>query len=314
MRGIIQREYDAWRKKQGKRPRPVREIEEDELQTIYREEYWVAMDCDGLARGFDLCVFDAAVNSGISRARSWLEQARDIDAFCDRRLAFLQRLGPLWRVFGAGWRRRVAGIRNDAHLMAGNSVTPAPRDSSLHAGMTGRAVRSLQEKLRALGYPCGNVDGIFGEQLHRAVQLFQQDNDLQGEPGIWLPAYYSTLDTAEPMLPKRASATVRELERAGDRPVRHLNLLKRIFAWLFGASAVAQAFHGDSVIDSVNGMRTVIEPLQDAIDWVSGNCWLLLAALCAGAIALVRLMRNEHVEAYQNFDYQGPSKGQEETQ
>ena len=25
MRGITQREYDAWRKKQGKRPRPVRQ-------------------------------------------------------------------------------------------------------------------------------------------------------------------------------------------------------------------------------------------------------------------------------------------------
>ena len=73
--------------------------------------------------------------------------------------------------------------------MGGKSVTIAPHDSSLHAGMKGEAIRDLQTKLRGLGYPCGNVDGIFGEQLFRAVVLFQHDNDLTGEPGIWLPAY-----------------------------------------------------------------------------------------------------------------------------
>ena len=189
MHGVIQREYDVWRRTQGKRTRPVRQIEDEELREIYRSEYWDAVDCDGLVAGMDLCVFDAAVNSGVARARSWCAQAGEIDAFCDLRLAFLQGLGRLWRVFGTGWRRRIAGIRNEAHLMAGESVTIAPHDSSLHAGMKGDAVTELQEKLRALGYPCGAIDGIFGEQLFRAVVLFQHDNDLTGEPGVWLPGY-----------------------------------------------------------------------------------------------------------------------------
>lgn len=311
MRGIIQREYDAWRKKQGKRPRPVRQVEEDELREIYRSEYWDAMGCGDLGIGLDLCVFDAAVNSGVARAREWYAQAGEIDAFCDLRLAFLQRLGRLWRVFGAGWRRRVAGIRNEAHLMAGKSVTVAPHDRSLHAGMKGDAVRDLQEKLRALGYPCGAVDGIFGEQLFRAVVLFQHDNDLTGEPGVWQPAYDETLAAAGPMLPKRISATARDLERAGDRPTKRMNFLQRIFAWLFGASAVGQAFQGGSVMDSVSGMRTIVEPLQDFMEWLSGNQWLIFAAICIGLIALIRLIRNEHVQAYRNFDYQGPAEAEE---
>lgn len=314
MKGIIQHEYNSWRKKQGKRTRPVRQIEEEELRSIYRGEYWDAIGCGSLPAGIDLCVFDAAVNSGVSRARKWLEQTQDIDAFCDLRLSFLQGLGRLWRVFGAGWRRRVDGIRNDAHLMTGHSVTVAPHGQSLHAGMKGEAVRTLQEKLRGLGYPCGVVDGIFGEQLHRAVILFQHDNDLQGEPGVWLPSYDETLDAASPMLPKRTGATVKELERAGDRPVRHMNFLQRAFAWLFGASAFAQAFQGESVLDSVNGMRTVIEPVQGVMEWLSTNQWLLLAAACIGVIALIRLMRKEHLEAYQNFDYQGPATGKEAAQ
>ncbi len=72
MKGVIQREYDAWRKKQGKSPRPVRQIEDSELQEIYRNQYWDAMGCDDLDIGLDLCAFDAAVNSGVSRAKEWL--------------------------------------------------------------------------------------------------------------------------------------------------------------------------------------------------------------------------------------------------
>jgi len=308
MHGIIQREYDVWRRKQGKRIRPVRQIEDTELREIYRTEYWDAMDCDGLAAGMDLCVFDAAVNSGVARAQHWCAQAQEIDTFCDLRLAFLQGLGRLWRVFGAGWRRRIAGVRNDAHLMAGESVTLAPHDSSLHAGMRGDGVTELQEKLRALGYPCGAVDGIFGEQLFRAVVLFQHDNDLTGEPGVWLPAYDKTLASAKPMLPKRVGATAKSLELAGDRPIKRMNLLQRIFAWLFGASAIAQAFQGESVMDSVSGMRTIIEPMQGVMEWISGNHWLIIGVICIGLIALIRLIRSEHLQAYQNFDYQGPAE------
>ena len=314
MRGVIQREYDAWRMKQGKRARPVHQIEEDELREIYRSEYWDAMDCGDLSAGMDLCVFDAAVNSGVARARVWYAQAKEIDAFCDLRLAFLQGLGRLWRVFGTGWRRRVAGIRDEAHLMAGTNITVGPHDSSLHAGMKSGAVRHLQETLRSLGYPCGTVDGIFGEQVFRAVVLFQHDNDLTGEPGVWLPAYNETLASAKPMLPKRAAATARDLENAGDCPTKRMNLLQRIFAWLFGASAAAQAFQGESVLDSVSGMRTIMEPVQGVMEWLTYNHWLIIAAICIGLIVLIRLIRNEHLQAYQNFDYQGPAKAQEEAQ
>jgi lysozyme family protein len=314
MRGIIQREYDAWRRKQGRRVRPVRQIEENELRDIYRIEYWDAMACDELSAGLDLCVFDAAVNSGVSRARAWYTQAKEIDAFCDLRLAFLSGLGRLWRVFGAGWRRRVTGIRNEAHLMAGTSVTVVPHDSTLHAGMKGEAVSHLQEKLRGLGYPCGAVDGIFGEQLFRAVVLFQHDNDLAGEPGVWQPAYNEALASAKQMLPKRAAATAKDLEIAGDRPTKHMNLLQRIFAWFFGASAAAQAFQSESVMDSVSGVRMIVEPLRDITEWLASNQWLIMAAICIGLIALVRVIRNQHLHAYQNFDYQGPSQAHEVAQ
>jgi lysozyme family protein len=309
MKGVIQREYDAWRKKQGKSRRPVRGIEEGELRAIYRTEYWDAMGCDELKPGLDLCVFDAAVNSGVGRARQWAAKSQDIDGFCDERLEFLQRLGKLWRVFGAGWRRRVNGIRVEARSMAGRSEAPEPDDGALHAGMKGTAVRDLQEKLRALGYPSGAVDGVFGEQTYRAVILFQHDHDLDGDPGVWQQHYQDVLKNSEPMIPKRKEVTHGDLETAGDPPVHHMNFLQRIFAWLFGSSVVAQAFEGDSVLDSINGARSILEPLRSIMDWASGNIWLLVAIGCLGVIALIRLLRAEHVAAYQNFDYQGSPAG-----
>ncbi|MBJ7533416.1 peptidoglycan-binding protein [Rhodomicrobium vannielii ATCC 17100] len=307
MRGVIQREYDAWRKRQGKRPRPVRQIEDAELRAIYRENYWDTMNCDALPAGLDLCVFDAAVNSGPGRARQWLEQAHYIEAYCDARLAFLQRLGRLWRVFGTGWARRVAGIRIDARTMAGQPEAQLPFDETLHAGMRGREVRSLQARLRALGYPAGAVDGIFGEQTHRAVMLFQHDNALDGEAGVWQPTYGKALAEATPMLPRRREVSRRDLEAAGDKPLRQMNVLQRVFAWLFGAAAATETFSSDSVLDSIGGARAALEPLQGVIAWASTNRWLLLCAVLVAAIAMIRLIRSEHVKAYRNFDYQGTS-------
>ncbi len=311
MRGIIQREYDAWRKKNGKRPRPVGQIDDDELRTIYRDEYWDAMSCDEFPAGFDLCVFDAAVNSGVGRARAWLQANpdHDIDAYCSTRLEFLQRLGKLWRVFGAGWRRRVMSIRIEARAMSGRVEAQIPSDETLHAGMKGTEVSALQEKLRGLGYPAGAPDGIFGEQTHRAVLLFQHDHDLSGDPGVWQTEYNGVLSKAEPMLPRRQTATYRDLEEAGDKPIQRINLLQRIFAWLFGGAAAAETFGSDNVIDSINGARFAFEPLQSILHWASTNRWLLLCAVFVAVIALIRLLRSEHVQAYRKFDYQGPAKG-----
>lgn len=305
MRGVTQVEYDKWRTLHRKRRKPVREIGEDELKAIYRANYWDAVDCENLVLGFDLCVFDAAVNSGPARARLWLRDGENIDIFCDARLAFLQQTGRLWRIFGQGWRRRVSGIRAEAHRMSGSQSGPEFHDATLHPGMTGPEVRELQSRLRALGYPCGTVDGIYGEQTYRAVVLFQHDHDLQGDPGIWQPDYLMALDTAQPMLPKRKDATARDLDCAGDEPLKRMNLLQRILAWFFGASAVAQVCDGSNALETMTAARSALQPVQELLEWTSGHRWLLLALICAGLIALIRQLRASHVKAFQNFDYQG---------
>ena len=173
--------------------------------------------------------------------------------------------------------------------MTGQLEAQPPDDGCLHAGMRGAAVGALQEKLRSLGYPAGAIDGIFGEQTYRAIGLFQHDHDLDGDPGIWQPSYDSVLAKAGPMLPQRQGVTHRDLEKAGDKPIQRMNFLQRIFAWLFGGATASETFGSDNVLDSINGIRAVLEPLQNLWFWASTNRWLLLCAVFIAVIALIRV-------------------------
>jgi len=108
---------------------------------LYKELYWDRVKGDKLPSGVDYCVFDAAVNSGVSRAAKWLqttvgavadgaigEQTQKqvlltnplmiIDKYSANRLAFLQRLAT-WPTFGKGWERRVEEVRVTALKMCG---------------------------------------------------------------------------------------------------------------------------------------------------------------------------------------------------
>jgi len=108
---------------------------------LYKELYWDRIKGDKLPSGVDYVVFDAAVNSGASRAAKWLqttvaavadgaigEQTLKlvvltnpqmlIDKYSANRLAFLQRLAT-WPTFGKGWERRVEEVRATALKMCG---------------------------------------------------------------------------------------------------------------------------------------------------------------------------------------------------
>lgn len=149
MRGVTQRVYDAYRRRTKKPTRPVRSIDDKELQDIYKKQYWDAVAADGLPSGLDYAMFDYAVNSGPTRATKDLQRvlgervdghvgqilldavaehdmADTVDALCDRRLAFLKRLRT-WKVFGRGWSHRVEDVRARAKKM-GDAVVFTPEE------------------------------------------------------------------------------------------------------------------------------------------------------------------------------------------
>ena len=140
MRGVTQRVYTDYLTRRGHADRPVRDITEDDLRAIYRQQYWDLVHGDKLPAGVDLAVFDFAVHSGATRATQELQRVlgqrtdgalgnvtlraiaekdpeRLIVDYCAARLAFVQRL-KTWSTFGRGWTRRINDVREQALAMA----------------------------------------------------------------------------------------------------------------------------------------------------------------------------------------------------
>lgn len=111
--------------KPGATAQDVKKLTKAQAIEVYRNKYWKTpyYDCDTLASGVDLSVFDFGVNSGPSRAKKYLDKsvggsASDtITKYNDSRLAFLKGLGT-WSIFGKGWGRRVVGIKAKSLEMA----------------------------------------------------------------------------------------------------------------------------------------------------------------------------------------------------
>jgi lysozyme family protein len=154
-KGVIQTEYDRFRKGKGLVERSVKFITDDEAQEIYLVNYWTPLKCANLNPGVANCVFDAGVNSGIERGALWLQQAINslagtiiipedgkigdatieasfkfaagdiIDRMLTIRLAFMKRArnpetgASLWATFGGGWSARIVGVRKQSHELAG---------------------------------------------------------------------------------------------------------------------------------------------------------------------------------------------------
>lgn len=141
-KGITQAVYDEWRVRHGYNRQPVVGIYIDEVEAIYRENYWNKVQAFQLAEPLDLAVFDAAVNSGPARAARWLqaavgvkqdgmigpqtiaavhdmtekvgakELARAVTQLREQFIYDLIERDPSQVVFGKGWANRLALLRS----------------------------------------------------------------------------------------------------------------------------------------------------------------------------------------------------------
>lgn len=118
-RGVTQRTYDGWRAEQGLPKRDVYELEEAELQAIYRNLYW--WPAKDLAWPLSLVVFDSSVLFGPGRASGWLASAtwRDVSpaaqawaVLCLRRERHRENVAKdkTQARFWAGWMNRLNGL------------------------------------------------------------------------------------------------------------------------------------------------------------------------------------------------------------
>jgi len=155
----------------------------DLVRSIYRKNYWDVVNGDGLPAGLDLCVFDYAVNSGPGRAnpaRRTLAAGtvrEQINAYCDIRLAFLQRL-KTWPRYGKGWGRRVADVRATALQMAEGVPQPAPKPAPQPDPLPEREDKSGGNKTPT-------ILGALG-MLGAAIAAFVQDHPFIVSGGLLL--------------------------------------------------------------------------------------------------------------------------------
>lgn len=141
-RGVTQAVYDKFRRDRGLPKRDVFSMTEEERVKIYQTLYWNKVQGGLLPPGFDLVVYDPAVNSGPSRGVKWFQKAMNqtvkagvsedggmgnqtiraassaftlqhgdvvIKQACRNRMEFLTAL-KTWATFGKGWGRRVAAV------------------------------------------------------------------------------------------------------------------------------------------------------------------------------------------------------------
>jgi lysozyme family protein len=76
--GIIQREYDKYRKAKGMPTKSVNLISEPEYNEIYEKNYWNPVRAEWLSGPLGLALFDTAVNLGVGGALSRLQAALKI--------------------------------------------------------------------------------------------------------------------------------------------------------------------------------------------------------------------------------------------
>lgn len=128
---------------------------------------------------------------------------------------------------------------------------------TLSAPMSGDDVTELQARLAELGYDAGRADGLFGDQLDRAVREFQRHRGIAGD-GVFGPVTLRELQRISPMA-------------RGGRPqyLREIEVLRQSGPRL-------------------GGKRIVIDPSHGGDDpgWVSGEwCGAELSFDIAGRLA-----------------------------
>ncbi len=321
--GVTWAEYNRFRRSKGLTTRSVRLITMDEVQEIYKQNYWDAIGADNLAIGVDYACFDLAVNNGVSRAKQFLAKAlrytdgspaATINAICDYRLSYDEGLGKLWRLFGAGWGRRISGVRRDAieetrssaHAMAEKAPAPKAQDRTLRLGSAGPLVRTMQTALRAKGYPVGGIDGIYGRNTQRAVTLFQLDINSAGERGAWLPEYNEKLQTITPYNAARRLTTEGDLHAQGDPVIAVHRLMKAFLAWAMLLMGVGQgAVSSQQVADVITATQGALEPAMAVLQFMHDHRHLFGIGACLLLFFFVRYLSYRRVREYAHFDFQG---------
>ena len=177
-----------------------------------------------------------------------------------------------------------------AWAVIGNGQLPAPE---LALGASGPDVADMQQRLHDLGYPCGAIDGVFGNECGRALASFKRDwtlaTGLPLDPGDRVGmATKAALAQAEPVKrPEREVLSIADLKEAGSTEIDYGQRLKNVGKGFLGVGVLDAAAKGaDQMPESVAvihqqlswvpGFQSAMVPVLDSLTWVSKNLMFIL--------------------------------------
>ena len=102
-------------------------------------------------------------------------------------------------------------------------ITPTPTPKSMRLGFQGDAVRTVQRRLKELGYYTGSIDGDFGKETEKAVKAFQKANGLTADGKVGEQTL-KKLNDKKAKTAKQANATATPKKTATPRPTATPNL------------------------------------------------------------------------------------------
>jgi len=181
------------------------------------------------------------------------------------------------------WYRKALAQWRDAD--AGDAVSEIERATNfmvLRFGDDSIEVKALQERLAAMGYHLGKVDGIFGKETRRQVRAFQGDNGLTAD-GIVGPLTWTALRTAEDVdRGAREQITGDDLAARGSRTVGVARQVQRegLLAMFGGVGGLGAAFTIPQTISEIPAWIGTVRENSEA--WSVALAWLFTPAGLVG--------------------------------
>jgi hypothetical protein len=101
----------------------IKTLTPERAAEIYANDYWDKAGCNNLSYPLCACVFDTAVNLGVTRAVGFLNDTSDPIVYCGRRVEYylgLVKKNPRMQRYLRGWLNRV----NDLKKLVAISLGP----------------------------------------------------------------------------------------------------------------------------------------------------------------------------------------------
>lgn len=98
----------------------IADLTREHALKIYYAEYWAPFRCDKLPLSMAVCIFDTAVNCGVTRTAGMLEGCLTFKDLLAKRINYYSRLvtkRPKLQKFYKGWINRVVDLRKYAEII-----------------------------------------------------------------------------------------------------------------------------------------------------------------------------------------------------